>query len=271
MKTILRGGVEYPVPPNISPAREILFLRSLEDYMFIADQITAVYSQARILEVGCGYGYGAYLLSKRGHEVFAIDADARRIKYAEKIYATNNPSFSQGDAAALTDRILPGSFDVVVAMQLIEHLPDPNGFIQQAKQITSNNGMIILSTPNGALRVAMGQKPWNHEHYREYDKFSLTGILYKYFPLDDFACYSLKCSPSAQALNEALTGGDIPPRLKTLWRYTPEFIRKGVRKIIDANVPTYVTLDDYEMHEGLHEDASVFFAFCKEKKKQKCG
>jgi methionine biosynthesis protein MetW len=98
----------------------------------------------RLLDVGCGRGAVASLLSARFDEVHGVDADdAALAKAAER-----------GVAVAQVDldrEPLPyedGSFDAVVSLDVIEHVLDPAVFVRELARVLRPGGRLYLATPN---------------------------------------------------------------------------------------------------------------------------
>ncbi|MDD2889226.1 MAG: class I SAM-dependent methyltransferase [bacterium] len=251
-------GVKYEIPPATTQKRIILFLRHLADYKFISEYV----NNLEVLDVGCGYGYGSFLLSLKAKKILGADLAELQIEQAKKTYKKDNLDFLVLDATQLEKNFPPESFDVVIGMQLIEHLELPEKFIESAKKVLKKNGLLIVTTPNKLVRMVEGQKPWNSDHIREYDPSSLEKFLGGYFKNVEF--YSLLGSEKVYELEKKLRGGNISPKLKVLWRYTPEFIRQGVRKGIDSKLEEdEVKLDDYEIVKGAQDKGLGFFAFCR--------
>lgn len=256
-KFIVFNGEKYEIPPSVSQKRVILFLRHLADYQFISKYVR----DKTVLDVGCGYGYGSSLLSSKAKKVVGIDADIKRIKYAQKVYTTGNLEFLTGDANKLENDVKNTNFDIVVAMQLIEHIQEPEKFIESAKRVTKGNGIVIITTPNRLARLTGDQKPWNPEHFREYDPESLKDFLDKYFKSVEF--YSLLGSEKVREFGNKLKGGKASSKFTVLWRYTPEIIRCSIRKIIDSKIKgDEISLSDYEIVKGAQEQGLGFFGIC---------
>lgn len=256
-KFIVFDGYQYEIPPSFPTKRVILFLRHLADYQFISEYV----KNKEVLDVGCGYGYGSFLLSRAAKRVTGLDFSAERIKYAQKSYKSDNLQFVTGDATRLENNLHINNFDVVVGMQLIEHIEKPELFIESTKKVAKDNGSVIIATPNRLLRIRGYQKPWNPEHFREYDPASLKDFLSAYFKSIEF--HSLLGSEKVHKFSEKLRGGNTASGLTPLWRYTPEIIRRGVRKIIDSTIKEdEISLSDYEIVKGAIDEAIIFFAVC---------
>ena len=117
-------------------------------------------SQLKVLDVGCGGGFLINALAEQGHIVTGIDLSLSSLRIAET--KTNSASFFQGDA-----RCLPfprKSFDVVCAMDLLEHVEEPHLVIQEAARVLKPGGFFFFHTFNrnwlSRLIVIQGLKWW---------------------------------------------------------------------------------------------------------------
>ncbi|MGZ3811177.1 MAG: class I SAM-dependent methyltransferase [Mucilaginibacter sp.] len=99
-----------------------------------------------ILDLGCGNGYLANYLIKQGYNVYGTDASENGIAIAKK---ENPDRFFVQDLSTgkLPDQLKGLHFDVILSTEVIEHLYDPEGFIDFCKQALSKDGTIIISTP----------------------------------------------------------------------------------------------------------------------------
>jgi SAM-dependent methyltransferase len=103
---------------------------------------------ARVLDLACGNGYGAALLARRARHVWALDIDGETIAGARKSWQSRNMTFLRGDATQLP---LPdGSIDLVVAMEVLEHLDEQSLLLQEIARVCSGRGVALISTPNKA-------------------------------------------------------------------------------------------------------------------------
>jgi SAM-dependent methyltransferase len=98
----------------------------------------------RVLDAGCGEGYGADLLAKTASAVVAVDYEEPVIHRAQALYP--RVSFQQANLVALP--FDAASFDVVVSLQVIEHLHSPQEFLTECRRVLRPHGTLILSTPN---------------------------------------------------------------------------------------------------------------------------
>ncbi len=109
--------------------------------------VTQFVKDNTILDIGCGTGYGAWILKKFGAKsIKGIDNSIETVKYAKKKYRMEGISFEVGDAENLL--INTEKFDLVVAYELIEHLKNQNKFLEGVKNNLKEEGIFIVSTPN---------------------------------------------------------------------------------------------------------------------------
>ncbi|MDB5144360.1 MAG: class SAM-dependent methyltransferase [Mucilaginibacter sp.] len=99
-----------------------------------------------ILDLGCGNGYLVNLLLKIGYNAFGTDASAEGIAIARK---TSSDRFFLQDLSTgkLPDELQSQKFDTIISTEVIEHLYDPEGFINFCKQQLTGGGEIIITTP----------------------------------------------------------------------------------------------------------------------------
>jgi SAM-dependent methyltransferase len=105
----------------------------------------------RILDVGCGRGYFPALLRALGHQVSGVELSAEAADYARRqfgldIFTGTIEQFAQ--ERQTTDDGKSGAFDLVTAIDVIEHVPDPGAFIAAAAQVLQPGGQLIIDTPN---------------------------------------------------------------------------------------------------------------------------
>jgi SAM-dependent methyltransferase len=133
----------------------------------------------RILDAGCGTGYGSAELASVASSVMAIDFSPDAIAYAQEHFHAPNLEYRLGDCLHLPD----GQFDAIVAFEVIEHLPAWPDFLSEVKRTLAPGGLFLVSTPNklyyAESRGASGHNPF-HVHEFEYAEF--LAELRKVFP-----------------------------------------------------------------------------------------
>lgn len=99
-----------------------------------------------ILDLGCGNGYLVNYLLKQGYNIYGTDASKEGIAVAKK--ESPNRFFVQDlSTAALPIELQRLHFDTIISTEVIEHLYNPDGFIDFCKKTLLPNGELIISTP----------------------------------------------------------------------------------------------------------------------------
>ncbi|WP_333671469.1 bifunctional 2-polyprenyl-6-hydroxyphenol methylase/3-demethylubiquinol 3-O-methyltransferase UbiG [Elioraea tepidiphila] len=122
---------------------------------WIADRVAAAglaWAGLRLLDVGCGAGLAAEAFARRGASVTAIDASAEAIA-AARLHAEQGGLAIDYRIAAPEDLAAEGArFDVVVALEVIEHVADRDAFLAALAALTRPGGRVFLSTLNRTAR-----------------------------------------------------------------------------------------------------------------------
>jgi 2-polyprenyl-3-methyl-5-hydroxy-6-metoxy-1,4-benzoquinol methylase len=115
----------------------------------------------RVVDVGCGLGYGTATLADAGAVVVeAIDASRPAIEIARRDHGRDDVRYTIGDI-----RKLPygdASFDLAVCFEVIEHIVEHDQLLDELRRVLSPDGLLVLSTPNRGQYPA--DNPW---HVRE--------------------------------------------------------------------------------------------------------
>jgi SAM-dependent methyltransferase len=153
-----------------------MYLRHLFAYEEAARHLT---SDAMVLDIGCGEGYGTDVLARAGRRAQGIDVDALSIGHATAAYGRDTCHFRTYDGVSIP---LPAdSVDAAVSFQVIEHVQDDSRFVAEAARVVRTGGQCIITTPNRVLRLAPGERPWNRYHVREYGCDELRELLASHF------------------------------------------------------------------------------------------
>lgn len=135
----------------------------------------------RVLDAGCGTGYGAAALAESAHSVIGVDVAWEAVEYARQHYARPNLWFLQASATALP--FAQGAFQLVVAFELIEHLKDWEQLLGELRRVLAPEGVCLISTPNRRYYTeSRGESGPNPYHFREFDWQEFTQELRRFFP-----------------------------------------------------------------------------------------
>lgn len=127
---------------NVSPqVPNDLFVAHLSIYRFAASYV----SGKRVLDVGCGAGYGsAHLRDAGAVAVTGIDIDPRNIRYATRHYP--DIAFRAADAQHLPNDL--GAFDVAIASNVLEHLENVAPALDALHtMLEASYGRLIMAVP----------------------------------------------------------------------------------------------------------------------------
>ncbi|OWY16512.1 MULTISPECIES: bifunctional 2-polyprenyl-6-hydroxyphenol methylase/3-demethylubiquinol 3-O-methyltransferase UbiG [Thioclava] len=140
----------------------------------------------RLLDIGCGGGLLSEPMARLGAEVVGADAAERNIPVA-RLHAEQSGLEIDYRHCAAEDLAAKGEqFDVVLAMEIIEHVADPQGFVNTIQSLMRTGGLMICSTLNrnpksymvaiiGAERVMR----WLPVGTHEWSKFVTPDELYE--------------------------------------------------------------------------------------------
>ncbi|MBN1629144.1 MAG: methyltransferase domain-containing protein [Thermoleophilia bacterium] len=126
----------------------------------------------RVLDLGCGAGYGSAELSRSAASVVGLDPSAEALGYAAAHFTFANLMWLRADARQVPLR--DNAFDLVVAFEIIEHLADWGALLDEVRRVLVPEGQFIVSTPNklyyAESRRLSGPNPF-HEHEFSFEEF----------------------------------------------------------------------------------------------------
>lgn len=130
------------------------------------------YKDKVVLDAACGSGYGTNIIANaQAKKVVGIDIDKETIQ--KNISRYNNSKIVFYSIPCEEIDTLEDTFDVVVSFETIEHLHNPEIFLEKVKSKLKNNGFFICSTPN-TLRFSQsisGRKNDYHIHELSFEEF----------------------------------------------------------------------------------------------------
>jgi SAM-dependent methyltransferase len=127
-------------------------------------------SGLRVLDAGCGVGYGSLLLRDAGAtSITGIDISQEAVDIASE-KASEGIRFVRGDIMALP--LEDASFDVAVCFEAIEHVQNQDLVLDELRRVLTPEGLLIISSPNRAV-----YQEGNPHHTHEYDPDELRAAL----------------------------------------------------------------------------------------------
>lgn len=185
------------VPERTDPA---FFAQHLAAYDFAR----RFAQERRVLEIGFGDGYGANYLAQVAREVKAVDVSPANVQRAAAKYPRPNLQFRATDGLSLP--FPDGSFDLVGAFQVIEHIPEAKlvAFLREIARVLAPGGLVCLSTLNLEHNQKAG-RPYEklHVHEKEFTAPELEALLKQVFPaVDLYGLYPSLAHRLAQRLKK---------------------------------------------------------------------
>jgi ubiquinone/menaquinone biosynthesis C-methylase UbiE len=166
--------MKLPLKPK--DVSHLEFTRTLTPYVFAQRLVKGKF----VLDIGCGLGHGTWLLANGAGHVITIDLDKAKINQVNGFFSrlkNCRPLVMDAQRLGFKDR----SFQVITCFEVIEHIPKPDLLLSEIRRILRTDGVLLLTTPNRAVRLHPFQRPWNKEHLREYTLRSFRKTLKRQF------------------------------------------------------------------------------------------
>ncbi len=191
----------------------------VREHMARYDFAASFVAGKRVLDVGCGTGYGPMMLRKSGATgVVAVDISREAIERAYSRYGGDGVVFVVGDAQDLP---LLERFDVIVCFEAIEHITHPEKLLSRVTEILKPGGKFVVSTPE-RQKGTLGTKPDNPFHVREWNATEFRDLLSKSFKnVSFYGQYELRKLPFpySRTLQRKILGLLQPQTIAELDRY----------------------------------------------------
>ena len=130
---------------RLNPVRLCYVRERIDQHWGFAEQAFRPLTGRTALDVGCGAGLLAEPLARMGATVTAIDAAPELIEAAREHAAGQGLAI---DYRAVPVEALGETFDLVTAMEVVEHVAEPAAFVAALAARIAPGGLLILSTPN---------------------------------------------------------------------------------------------------------------------------
>lgn len=161
------GFVNYEEDKSASMGYLKRYLKWLRDL--------GIQKDAKLLDIGAANGFFVDLARKEGFDASGIELSEDAVKWAKKL----GRRVVQADALTMS---LSERFDVITALDVLEHLRQPEEFLRRVKENLSRNGFLLINVPNeGSLFAKLSGKSWHSyvppEHLFYFNKKSLYSIL----------------------------------------------------------------------------------------------
>ena len=104
-----------------------------------------------ILDIGCGGGLLTEPMCRLGANVVGIDASQKNIDIA-KFHAKKNGLKINYLCATPEDLKIKKKFDVILNMEIVEHVENVNFFLKKSSELLKKNGLMFIATLNKTLK-----------------------------------------------------------------------------------------------------------------------
>jgi SAM-dependent methyltransferase len=186
---IMNLTMEYTGERMVPEAADLsTFWEHVFRYAFACQQV----KNLSVLDIASGEGYGTYALSKVAKCVIGVDISCEAVEHSKKKYGLD---YRVGSAEQIPVKSNP--VDAVVSFETIEHVTNPEKFVEEAYHVLKPRGIFIVSTPN--KDVYLKEQTPNPFHCSELTKSEFVSLLSPCFevkfilgqrfplcPLDDF-------------------------------------------------------------------------------------
>jgi 2-polyprenyl-6-hydroxyphenyl methylase/3-demethylubiquinone-9 3-methyltransferase len=189
---------KFKILHQINPVRISYINNKIEEHFVTLDAINL--KNLNILDIGCGGGLVSSELANSYHNITGIDASNANINIA-KSYADKNNLKINYICSTAEELVINNmnQYDVIICLELIEHVNNPKIFIENLANLLKKDGMIILSTINRTtksylLSIIMAEYilGWVPKNTHDYNKFLKPSELTQLFGTTNISLKELK-------------------------------------------------------------------------------
>lgn len=145
---------------------EIIYINNESEKIYYLDQKLNNVEKKSFLDIGCGEGFALNFFDKKGYQVTGLDLN----KYAcENQNKRISDKIILGDLYRSMDKLINNGskFDLIVCMNVLEHVLWPNELIKKAKSLLTTNGVFVVRVPNdfSVLQEYLWKKEYINKPY----------------------------------------------------------------------------------------------------------
>ncbi|HDH97209.1 MAG TPA: class I SAM-dependent methyltransferase [Proteobacteria bacterium] len=143
-----------------------------EEQASYIDRVLNLPKDALILDIGCNNGVMLSILKRRGYNTWGIEPDLALAAQAQKLNGNIITAFYQNFDFP------PGSFDVITAFHVLEHIHDPRSFLRKARRELKPDGHLVIEVPDlSNPNTARLDDYFNVQHIFNFTPTSLSAML----------------------------------------------------------------------------------------------
>jgi len=135
------------------------------------------------------------VLRNAAAELWGLDLSVEDVAFLRQELGCSN--LVVGDAENLSASFPPGTFEVVVAAEILEHLPNPGLCLAGARQMLAEDGALVVTVPNGVafrrgLKSLLGRETVNPDHNFYFSRRTIARLVEGYgFRISDIRGYRM--------------------------------------------------------------------------------
>jgi SAM-dependent methyltransferase len=149
-------------------------LEQAENYSAWILELIAPHITGRILEVGAGRGTYSTYFAEHGHLTALEPSEVLSAALRERLKEHSNATVI---TAELTGATAPGSYDTVVLLNVLEHIPDDHLALGDIYEALAPGGKMVLWVP--AFEALYGKFDQRIGHYRRYRRDQLSALVHR--------------------------------------------------------------------------------------------
>ena len=175
-----------------NPIRIEYIIEKIKDYYRIEKDRVNLLKDFKILDIGCGGGLISEPMARLGAKVTGIDASEKNIKIA-KLHSEKNRlqiNYLKASPENLKDT---ENFDIILNLEVIEHVENVNLFIKSCNKLLKKNGLMFTATLNRSftsyIKAIIGAEyilRWLPVGTHDWEKFIKPEELEKFLSLEKF-------------------------------------------------------------------------------------
>ncbi len=123
--------------------KQIRKSEKLRNFLRVLRKLKRVKPEGKMLDVGCATGVFLDMAQKEGYDVTGVDVSEYACKYAKENFGIKT---KQGFLEEV--KLKEKSFDIITLWDVLEHVQDPNKFLNEAKRLLKDDGLIFILTVN---------------------------------------------------------------------------------------------------------------------------